>query len=94
MAVFLSHLSLLKLSIYLYIIYKDRETVLITDVRGFQTNKKRPDGKYQAYIFHGGDLGIRTLAGLCTHYRFSRPTPSAAWVNLRKKWSSRLGLNQ
>ncbi len=34
-------------------------------------------------MFSGGGLEIRTLAGPLTHYRFSKPTPSTAWVILR-----------
>ena len=32
---------------------------------------------------NGGDLEIRTLARPWASYRFSRPTPSTTWVNLR-----------
>ena len=32
----------------------------------------------------GGGKEIRTLAGAKPHYRFSRPTPSTAWVCLRR----------
>jgi hypothetical protein len=35
-----------------------------------------------SYYSNGGGLEIRTLAGHLTHYRFSRPTPSTAWVIL------------
>ena len=38
-----------------------------------------------ALILYGGGAEIRTLAGAEPHYRFSRPTPSAAWVRLLTK---------
>ena len=36
-------------------------------------------------LLGGGGAEIRTLAGAEPHYRFSRPTPSAAWVRLLTK---------
>ena len=37
----------------------------------------------QVFNLNGGDLEIRTLARPGASYRFSRPTPSTTWVNLR-----------
>ena len=47
--------------------------------------KKGPHTRCGPFVFHqsGGGAEIRTLVGAKPHYRFSRPTPSAAWVRLR-----------
>lgn len=47
--------------------------------------KKSPHTRCGPFVFpqSGGGAEIRTLVGAEPHYRFSRPTPSAAWVRLR-----------
>ena len=37
---------------------------------------------FKSLKFYFTPLGIRTLAGLCTPFRFSRPAPSTTWVIL------------